>query len=194
MQNLHDGLVSRLNSPQAGRWLMYAAAVETVGAPVRADLLLADKVLLSPTEVWRHTAAAVLGSVVAGGVLYTVGAVLGLLGGLTLLQQFLGGAWLLDLQVGMQGYAPLLVVAAGMATIPFGVLLLLAGLLGAAPLWLLPAALAARGVRYGLMAWLLWRGGTRYRDWLARYYHGLTMVVALGLLLLAVFGLLLKYL
>lgn len=194
MQNFHHRLANRLNSPQAGQWLMYAAAAETVGAPVRADLLLADKVLLSPQEAFRNALAAVLGSVMAGGALYALGAVLGALGGLGLLQQLLGGAWLLDVQVGVQGYAPLLLVAAGVATIPFGVLLLLAGLLGAAPLWLLPAALAARGVRYGLMAWLLWRGGIRYRDWLARYYHGLTMVVALGLLLLAVFGLLLKYL
>lgn len=194
MQNLHERISSRLNTPQAGQWLMYAAAAETVGAPVRADLLLADKVLLSPNEALGHTLAAVLGSVLAGGGLYLLGAFLGLLGWLGALQQLGGGAWLLDLQLGMHGYAALLVLAAGVATIPFGVLLLLAGLLGAAPLWLLPAALVARGVRSGLMAWLLWRGGTRYRDWLARYYHGLTMVVALGLLLMAVFGLLMKYL
>ncbi len=194
MLALQDHIVHRLNTPQASGWLAYAGLIETFGFNIRADLLVADKVLLSPDEAWRYAAAAAMGSVVAGGALYVLGALLAFTGVLAGLSNSGLGTAVLMIQQGMHGYAPLLLLAAGVATLPFGFLMLLAGLLGAAPLWLLPAALVARGFRFGLMAWLLWRGGTRYRDWLARYYHGLTMVVALGLLLVVVLGLLMNYL
>jgi hypothetical protein len=189
MQSLHDRLLSRLNTPAAGWWLGYAAVLETLGSFVRADLLLADAVQLTPKAVLEYITLTVLGSVLAGGGLYALGAAAGQLWW----WHHVMAPWWPPVAVGIQAYAPLLVLAAGVATIPFAFLLIVAGLFGAAPLWLLPAAVCARLVRYGLMAWLLWRGGTRYRDWLLRYYHGLTMVVALGLLLMALFGLLLKY-
>jgi hypothetical protein len=97
------------------------------------------------------------------------------------------------IQLGLHAYAPLLVVAAGVATVPFALLMVLSGFMGVAPLWLLPAALLARGLRYSLLGWLIWKSGTLHRDWLNRSYHGLTMVVALGLLLLSVFMILLVY-
>jgi hypothetical protein len=194
MQSWHETFAAQIGGANPAQALALAAAGETVGVPVRADLLLTDAVLLRPSEALRNTAFAVLGSVFAGGAVYALGVVLNLLGALNALANLGLGQLLMDVQLGMHGYAPLLVLAAGVATVPFAALLLLAGVLGAAPLWLFPVAILARSMRFGLLAWLLWRGGTRYRDWLARYYHGLTMVVALGLLLVVVFLLLLKYL
>ncbi len=191
---LHQRFAASMAASQPEATLALAAAAETVGASVRTDLLLTDSVLLQAQAPWRITLMAVLGSVLAGGALYVLGALLGGLGALPLLANLGLGPLIGNIQAGMHSYAPLLVLAAGVATAPFAALMLLTGLLGAAPLWLLPVAVLARGVRYGLLAWLLWRGGTRFRDWLARYYHGLTLVVALGLLLLAVSLLLLKYL
>lgn len=194
MQSWHDTFATQIGGANPAQALALAAAAETVGAPVRADLLLTDAVLLRPAETLKNTAFAVMGSVLAGGAVYALGVIFNLLGALNTLANLGLSQLLTDVQLGMYGYAPLLVLAAGVATVPFAVLLLLAGVLGAAPLWLFPVAILARSMRFGLLAWLLWRGGTRYRDWLGRYYHGLTMVVALGLLLLVVFLLLLKYL
>jgi membrane protein YqaA with SNARE-associated domain len=190
---LHQQLSAQIGAGYAEPALMQAAAVETLGASVRADLLLADRVVLAPKHAFAAVVAATMGSVLAGLVLYLVGWGLGKLGLLPLLVHMGLGVVLGSVQLALDSYAPLLLVAAGIATVPFAGLLVIAGLLGVAPLWLLPAAIVARGFRYSLPAWLLWRGGLRYRDWLNRNYQGLTLVVALGLVLLAVFFILLKY-
>jgi membrane protein YqaA with SNARE-associated domain len=190
---LHDSFAAQLNTAEAPQALAMASAAETIFLPVRTDVLLADRVLLAPESAFTSTLATTAGSVVAGGALYVLGAALALAGGGQLLSASGLGGLFVAIQIGLHAYAALLVVTAGVATAPFAALMIASGFLGAAPLWLFPAAVAARSLRYGLMSWLLWRGGLRYRDWLGRYYHGLTMVVALGLLLAVVFVILLKY-
>ena len=191
--DMHDQFAAKLNGADATVMLGVAGAAETLFLPVRADTLLADRVLLNPASGPLSTLSATIGSVLAGGALYAVGIIAAGAGGMALLVSLGLGPLLSGISTGLHSYAALLVLAAGVATAPFAALMVLSGFLGAAPLWLLPVAILARLLRYGLMSWLLWRGGLRYRDWLGRYYHGLTLVVALGLLLAAVFILLLKY-
>lgn len=186
-------LAARLTAQDAHAVLFEASAAETVGCGLSTDTLLMDRVLLAPSLVVPAVGSAVLGSVLAGGGLFLVGWMLGVAG---LLKGLVGlglAPLLAAMQMGLQAYAPLLVVAAGVATVPYAVLLGLSGFLGVAPLWLLPAALLARSLRYGLLGALIWRSGLKYRDWLLRSYHGLTMVVALGLLLFSVFIILMVY-
>ena len=190
---LQTQLTARLGGAEGELVLFKAAALETWWMGVRTDNLLVDRVLLFPAEMVRAVAAAVAGSVLAGGALFIVGWVLGMGGLLSFLAAQGFGSFLAAVQLGLHAYAPLLVLAAGVATVPFALLLMISGFMGVAPLWLLPAAIVARGLRYGLLGWLIWKSGTLHRDWLNRSYHGLTMVVALGLLLLSVFMILMVY-
>lgn len=190
---LQTQLTARLGGAEGEVVLFKAAALETWWMGVRTDSLLMDRVLLMPREATRAVAATVAGSVLAGGALFLLGWILGMGGMLSFLAtQGLGG-FLAFVQAGLHAFAPLLLVAAGVATVPFALILMLSGFMGVAPMWLLPAAIAARGLRYGLLGWLIWKSGTLHRDWLNRSYHGLTMVVALGLLLLSVFIILMIY-
>jgi hypothetical protein len=186
-------MAAALNSTEGEAVLFKAAALETLWVGVRTDYLLMDRVLLFPNQTVRAVAAAVAGSVLAGGLLFLAGLILGMGGLLSFLAAQGLADFLAAVQLGLHAYAPLLVVAAGVATVPFALLLIISGFLGVAPLWLLPAAIVARGLRYGLLGWLTWKSGMAYRDWLNRSFHGLTMVVALGLLLLSVFMILMVY-
>lgn len=186
-------LAARLGAADAEAALFEAAAAEVCFMGVRTDTLLMDRIVLDANSALRAVMFTVLGSVLAGGVLFATGWVLGVGGVLSFLASNGFGGFLAVVQMGLHAYAPLLVVAAGVATAPFALLMVLSGFLGVAPLWLLPAAIVARSVRYGLLGLLIWRSGLKYRDWLIRSYHGLTMVVALGLLLLSVFMILMIY-
>lgn len=171
--------------------LFLCALAEGVFLPVSADMLLVPMVLVNFDRAFRYALIAMSGSVIGGVISYLVGfSFFELLGKDLIVRQgwaegyeFLSGIF--------SDYNVLLIIAAGLSTISFKIMTLFSGVFTANALPFVLAALVSRGAHYFLIAWLLWRGGARYKEWIDRYFQGLSMVMALGLLLVFVMMMLL---
>lgn len=191
MNGLRQQVVGYASRPEAEIALFAAAFAEILFVPVAADLLLIPMVLVNFDKAFRYAMIATAGSAAGGFVAYIVGAMaFGILGGPVIGHYQLGQEFAF-LEKIFGDYNVLLVVASGLATIPFKVMALLSGFFTANLPSFVMASVVSRGAHYFLMAWLLWRGGARYQVWIERYFTGLSMVMALGLLLFFVMVLLL---
>lgn len=177
--------------PQAENALFFMAMAESCIAPAASEVLLVPMTIVAPEKAFRYALVATLGSLAGALAGYLVGNFVGRV----LLEQVLGNYGYLEqfytLTSFYQGYAVAVVATAGFSPLPFKVLTLGSGVLSANLPSFLMAALLARGARYWLICWLIWRGGPRFKEWIERNLAALTMSISLGALL---FFILLKYL
>lgn len=186
MSNLQARALAYASRPEAEMALFLCAMAEGVFLPVSADLLLVPMVLVNFDRAFRYAMIATGGSVVGGVISYLLG--------FTIFEAIGQGMILRNgwseqfqfLQSIFADYNVLLIVAAGLATIPFKVMTLVSGFFSASAPQFIMASIVSRGAHYFIIAWLLWRGGGRYKEWIDRYFQGLSMVMALGLLLVFV--------
>ncbi|NBX86645.1 MAG: hypothetical protein EBQ80_05385 [Proteobacteria bacterium] len=168
--------------------LLAAGFAEMLGGEDDADDRLIPVVLLHPDGFLALSFWVALGSVLGAFVIYSVGYLLFLFAGGWLVQSagLLGegvAQGIVALRAVMADYAAVMVLAAGFSVIPLRLMALVSGFCLVNPLVFAAAALTARGARQAVLAWLLWRGGVRYKEWIESYYHGLTTVLGVGLLL-----------
>lgn len=171
--------------------LFACAMAEVLFLPVSADFLLVPMVLVNFDRAFRYALIAMAGSVLGGVVSYLLGFSLYEMIGRG---EVAGGTFSAPfhfLQNIFADYNALLVLAGGLATIPYKIIALLSGFFGASTAPFIVSSVISRGAHYFLIAWLLWRGGARYKEWIDRYFQGLSMVMALGLLLVFVIVMLL---
>ncbi|PZP39066.1 MAG: hypothetical protein DI585_05390 [Pseudomonas fluorescens] len=163
----------------AQRILFAIAFLEGVFLPLPSDFLLIPMCLLVPDRAFRFAAVAALGSVCGAMVGFTIG---------WLLQSmFLENYAFLDV---FRWYSPVFILSAGFSTVPFNLVTLLSGVSHVNPLLFAVLTLGVRLVRYGLIAWLIWRSGNKYQDWLERNFGGTTLVITLVILVISAFGVL----
>ena len=156
------------------------ALLEALGLPVPSDFLLIPMAQLAPARGFRYALVAALGSLVGAGVLFCVG-------------------WQVAHILSLQNvaidvfhvYAPIFVLAAGFATIPFNVATLAAGFVHMSPLVFVGIVLVTRILRYVFISWLIWRSGSKYQEWLERSFNGMTLVLTLAVLVVSAFVILL---
>ncbi|MBI1308701.1 MAG: hypothetical protein GC129_02435 [Proteobacteria bacterium] len=191
MSTLQSRILGYASRPEAEMALFAAALAEGLFVPVSADILLVPMVLVTFDRAFRYAMIATAGSVLGGIVAYMLGlSVFGALGhGLVVRYGVVEEYEFLQNVFG--DYNVILVVAAGLANVPYKIVTLLSGFFGAGMPSFIMAGIVSRGAHYFIVAWLLWRGGGRYQAWIDRYFQGLTMVMALGLLLFFVMVLLL---
>ena len=189
---LADNPVAYATQPYPERWLLTLSALSASFWPQGHAQLLQALVLLHPQRAPRFALVAWVG--VALGV--TGGWLLGAASAQVVLPWLVPHVPALAQLQGVPGWLmilpglPLAVLAAlGFSPMPLCWLAWTAGLVG------LPLPVAALGLAGGhglkllLHTWVLWRGGLRLVPWLARDWHGLTLVAALlGLILYLAIG------
>lgn len=155
------------------------------------ERLLVPLAILEPEKSFRFAAIASAGSLAGTAVAYALGYLVFVLIGQRV--------------VDMQGWQPMLVAASewagrfdvafvlagGFSPLPFNIFGLACGFFGTSLLQLLVAAAVARSARMTLVAWLIWRGGPRFKEWIERNLYGMTMALAVGIMLV---GVLVQYL
>lgn len=179
-------LAAYASAPDAQWRLFGISAMEGVFVPIPSDFLLIPMALLSPERAFRYALVASLGSALGALVLYMLG---------FLVFQLVASAvmlpvWLLTVIEGFRAYAGVFLFPAGFSTVPFNVVSLLSGMAQVNLLLFVAVTVLARTLRYMLIAWLIWRGGTRYQEWLERNFYGFMLVITLGLLVVSVIGVL----
>ena len=178
IRRLYDWTLGWAAHPQALWVLAFVSFVESSVFPIPPDVLLIPMVLARPRRAWLIagvcTVASVLGALVGYAIGYFAFEVVGepVLSALGKADSFAGfqdryaewGAWV--------------VLGAGVTPFPFKVATILSG---TAQLPLLPfvvSSVIARGLRFFLVAALLWRFGMPVRDFIERRL-GLVFTVAM---------------
>jgi membrane protein YqaA with SNARE-associated domain len=183
-QSTRERIAAYASKPQAEMALFSVAAMEGAFMPVSADDLLVPMSLLNPDRAFVYGLIATFGSVCGALAGFIAGALVFRLIGLDVFGRYGALPSFLFLQSLFVGYVAIVVISAGFSAIPYKIATFFAGFFGASiPVFVLACAIS-RGMRYGLMALLVWRGGMRYSQWLERNFYSLTLVLTLSLLLL----------
>ena len=188
LRRLYDGTM-RLAGHRAAVWILAAVAfAESVVFPVPADVLLIPMVLAAPRRAWRY-AAICTGASVAGGIAgYGAGAFLFDAVGLPLLRFYGYGEAFAEAQALYNAHGSLIVFTAAFSPIPYKVFTIASGFAGTDIGTFILASAAGRGLRFFIVAALLWRFGTPLRAFIERRLAPLTL--AFVVLLVAGFVLL----
>ena len=166
--------------PEAGRILFGVSFLEAMCVPLPSDFLLIPLARLNPERGFAYALVAAAGSVCGAIALYAMAFYAALhWGGLPLFLQ------------AFQAYAPVFVLAAGFSGVPFNLISILSGLALVNPAVFIPLIVLTRCLRYLFIAWLVWRSGPKYQEWLERSFNGMTLVITLAVLVISALGIVL---
>lgn len=178
-------IVEYANHPQGETMLVSAAAAEAALFPALTEALLVPMALLQTEHAFRYAFLATLGAV--GGAVG--GFVIGLILAMVLEPVVVNAGFTSQLAQVREWFATYDVLMAGVgafAPLPFAMFAIVTGLLGGSVVQMVMACLVAKGARYFLLVWFLWRGGPPAKMWVERNFFALSMLIALGMLMVSV--------
>jgi|TARA_R110002072_G_scaffold14810_11_gene60631 membrane protein YqaA with SNARE-associated domain len=157
-------------------FLFLLAFIESSIFPIPPDVLLIPLVIAAPTRAWRLALLATIGSVLGGLAGYGIGAlfydslgqpILAFYGYQDRFEQFAGaynqwGAWI--------------VAGAGLTPFPYKVITIASGVTRLDLVTFMIASVLSRGLRFFIVAALLWKFGAPIKRFIERYLPQLTIV------------------
>lgn len=168
--------MSQAVTPHAMWTLAAVAFIESSVFPIPPDVLIIPMVLAARSRAWRIAFVCTVASVIGGFFGYAIGLflfeqvarpILAFYGYVDKFQTFQElynhwGAWI--------------VFGAGVTPFPYKVITIASGMTGLNPLVFGVASVAARGLRFFFIAWLLWKYGAPIRAFIERHLGKLTVI------------------
>lgn len=191
IRGLYDWTLSLAGHRYAVWWLAAVAFIESSVFPIPPDVLLIPMILAAREKAFRFALICTVSSVLGGLAGYGIGFYLFEAVGQPLVALY----GVEDALAGVQGdFAEngwWIVLGGGMTPFPYKVVTIASGALSLDPLAFTGASIVGRGVRFFLVAALLWKFGPPIRDFIEQR---LGLVVAVGFILLIGGFLMIKYL
>ena len=144
------------------------AFVESSAFPIPPDILLAPMVLASRRRAWRYATICTVASVAGGIAGYAIGFYLFDALGRPLLEFYGFVAQFTEFQGRYNEWGAWIVFIAGVTPFPYKVITIASGVTALDPWTFLLASVLARGIRFYLVAGLLWWAGPTVRDFIER--------------------------
>ena len=176
LRRLYDWTMAQAVTPHAMWTLAAVAFIESSVFPIPPDVLIIPMVLAARSRAWRIAAVCTVASVIGGFFGYAIGLFLfeqvarpilsfyGYMDKFATFQDLYNqwGAWI--------------VFGAGITPFPYKVITIASGMTGLNPLVFGVASVAARGVRFFFIAWLLWKYGAPIRAFIERHLGKLAVI------------------
>lgn len=182
IRSLYDWTIRLAEHPRALWALAVVSFVESSFFPIPPDILMIPMILAAPHRAFLIAAVATISSVIGGMFGYWIGAVLFEQVGLPVLE-FYGKTD--NFEVFSQTYndwGAWAVLIAGVTPFPYKVVTILSGSTGLNLVVFTVASIIARGLRFFIVAALLWKFGQPIRDFIERRL-GLMFTIFMALLL-----------
>ncbi len=181
IRRLYDWTLSLAAHRHAIWWLVAVSFIESSVFPIPPDALLIPMILAARNRAFLYatvcTAASVLGGIAGYGIGYFLFDTIG-----QPLVEFYGAGLALEgVKADFAEHGWWIVLGGGMTPFPYKVVTITAGALALDPIAFTAASIIGRGVRFFLVAALLWKFGAPIRDFIERR---LGWVVAVGFILL----------
>src|SRR5215470_18840133 len=163
LRRLYDWCIAAADKPYA-TWLMgLVSFVESSFFPVPPDVMLIPMSLARPERAWFYATVCTVTSV-AGGVLgYVIGAALYDSVGQWLIQLYGYGAKVEAFREAYRQYGAWIILLKGLTPIPYKIVTITSGLAGYPIVPFILLSFVARGMRFYLVAFLIYRYGERAR-------------------------------
>ncbi len=168
LRRLYDRTMALAAHPRALGWLGLVAFVESSVFPVPPDVMLAPMVLAERRRAWLIAGVCTVASVLGGIAGYAIGYYLFEAIGQTVLDFYGYTDQFARFRDAYNENGVWIVAFFGLTPFPYKVITIASGVAGLDPLAFMIASLASRGLRFYLVAGLLWLFGPPIRDFIER--------------------------
>lgn len=179
---LYDWTFRLAEHPRALWALAFVAFIESSVFPIPPDILMIPMILAAPRRAFLIAGVATVSSVLGGMFGYWIGAVLFDTVGLPVLE-FYGKTGSFDtFRENYNAWGAWAVLIAGITPFPYKVVTILSGSTGL-DLWVFTfASILARGLRFFVVAALLWKFGAPIRDFIERRLGLMFTLLVVGII------------
>lgn len=182
IQRLYDWTLSLAQHPQALWALAIVAFVESSFFPIPPDIIMIPMIIARPNRAFVIAAVALAASVLGGLLGYAIGAFAFETIGQPILASLGKTDAMAEFSVRFNDVGFWAVLTAGVTPFPYKVITIMAGWTSMPLGIFILTSLLARGLRFFIVAGLLWKYGTPIRDFIERRL-GLMFTIAVGLLI-----------
>jgi len=182
LRALYDWTMAQATHPRALWILAFVAFVESSVFPIPPDVLMIPMILARPKQAWLIALVALVASVAGGIFGYVIGAFAFDQIGAPMLQAMGKGAEMEAFNARFNDFGFWPVLIAGITPFPYKVITIMSGWTGLPLGTFIVTSIIARGVRFFLIAALLYKFGAPVRDFIERRL-GLVFIVFVVLLL-----------
>lgn len=182
IRRLYDwtlGLAAHRHAPIA---LFAIAFIESSVFPIPPDILLIPMILAAREKAWRYALLCMIGSVLGGIAGYAIGHFLFESVGRPVLQLYGYGAKFEQFRDYYNHWGAWAVFIAGVTPFPYKVITILSGVTALNPLVFIVASVLARGLRFFVIAALIWKFGPPIRDFIERRLGLVFTIFVVGLI------------
>lgn len=182
LRALYDWTMAQATYPRALWILAFVAFVESSVFPIPPDVLMIPMILARPKQAWLIALVALVASVAGGIFGYVIGAFAFDQIGAPMLEAMGKGAAMEAFNTRFNDFGFWPVLIAGITPFPYKVITIMSGWTGLPLGTFIVTSIIARGVRFFLIAALLYKFGAPVRDFIERRL-GLVFIVFVVLLL-----------
>lgn len=168
LNSLYRWTMSLADHPRA-LWVLAAISfIEASVFPIPPDVLMIPMILARPSRAWLIAGVALLASVAGGLLGYTIGALFYDQLGQPILQAMGKGDAMAEFNTRFNDFGFWPVLIAGVTPFPFKVITIMSGWTGLPLGTFIVTSIIARGLRFFVVAALLWKFGAPIRDFIER--------------------------
>lgn len=168
IRKLYDWTIRMADHPRALWVLALVAFVESSVFPIPPDVLMIPMILARPNRAWLVAAVAMIASVVGGLLGYAIGALAYDQIGQPILAALGKADAMGEFSVRFNDFGFWAVLTAGITPFPYKVITIMSGWTGMPLSTFVITSLIARGLRFFLVAALLWKFGSPIRDFIEK--------------------------
>ncbi len=168
LRRLYDWTIRMAHHPRALWALAFIAFIESSVFPIPPDVLIIPMILARPNRAWLIACMALLASVLGGMLGYAIGALAYEQLGLPILETLGKSDAVAAFNTRFNDLGFWAVLTAGVTPFPYKVITIMSGWTGMPLATFIITSIIARGLRFFIVAWLLWKYGAPIRDFIEK--------------------------
>ncbi|WP_085890823.1 YqaA family protein [Roseovarius litorisediminis] len=176
LRRLYDWTIRMADHPRALWVLAVVSFVESSVFPIPPDVLMIPMILARPSRAWLIAFVALLSSVIGGLLGYAIGALAYQEIGQPILESLGKGDAVEAFGERFNDFGFWAVLAAGITPFPYKVITIMSGWTGMPLFTFVATSILARGLRFFIVAGLLWKFGAPVRDFIEKRLGLLTII------------------
>ena len=179
---LYDWTMGLASKPYAIWALAVVSFVESSFFPIPPDILMIPMILAAPHRAFWIATVCLVSSVLGGLLGYAIGALAYDTLGQPILESLGKAESMAEFNERFNDFGFWAVLIAGLTPFPYKVITIMSGWTGMPLLTFIVTSIVARGLRFFIVAWLLWKFGAPIRDFIEKRL-GLMFILFVAILI-----------
>ena len=181
LRRLYNRTIALADHPRALWLLALVAFVESSVFPIPPDVLIIPMIIARPNRAWLIATVALVASVIGGMLGYAIGAFAFEQIGQPILASLGKADAMAEFSTRFNDFGFWTVLTAGITPFPYKVITIMSGWTGMPLMTFMATSILARGLRFFIVAGLLWKYGAPIRDFIEKWL-GLMTILFVALL------------